>query len=68
MPCPSLKKHAAILLHEKDALGQFETIMSDLLGDSQKQQQLGTAILALAKPRATKDIVDQIENLIHQKL
>ena len=59
------QKNAAILLHEKDALGQFETIMDDLLGDSQKQTQFGAAILALAKPKATKDIVDQIEKLIH---
>ena len=62
------QKNAAILLHEKDALGQFETIMDDLLGDSQKQNQLGAAILALAKPKATKDIVDQIEKLIHHNL
>ena len=62
------QKNAAILLHEKDALGQFEAIMDDLLGDSQKQNQLGAAILALAKPQATKDIVDQIEKLIHHNL
>ena len=42
--------------------------MDDLLGDSQKQNQLGAAILALAKPKATKDIVDQIEKLIHHNL
>ena len=62
------QNNAAILLHEKDAQEQFQTIIEDLLTDTEKQKQLGAAILALAKPNATKDIVDQIEKLIHHKL
>ena len=62
------QNNAAILLHEKDAQEQFQTIIDDLLTDTKKQKQLGAAILALAKPDATKDIVDQIEKLIHHKL
>ena len=62
------QNNAAILLHEKDAPGQFETIIGDLLNDVKRQKQLGAAILALAKPNATKDIVDQIEKLIQHKV
>ena len=61
----SISQHnAAILLHEKDAQKQFKSIIEDLLNNTEKQKQLGTAILALAKPNATKDIADQIEKLI----
>ena len=62
------QNNAAILLHEKHALGQFETIIDDLLNDLARQKELGAAILALAKPNATKDIVDQIEKLIQHKV
>ena len=62
------QNNAAILLHEKDAKGQFETIIDNLLNDVKRQKQLGAAILALAKPNATKDIVDQIEKLIQHKV
>jgi len=62
------QNNAAILLHEKHAQGQFETIIDDLLNDLTRQKQLGAAILALAKPNATKDIVDQIEKLIQHKV
>jgi len=61
----SISQHnAAILLHEKDAQKQFKSIIEDLLNNTEKQKQLATAILALAKPNATKDIADQIEKLI----
>jgi UDP-N-acetylglucosamine--N-acetylmuramyl-(pentapeptide) pyrophosphoryl-undecaprenol N-acetylglucosamine transferase len=62
------QNNAAILLHEKHAQGQFETIIDDLLNDLTRQKELGAAILALAKPNATKDIVDQIEKLIQHKV
>jgi hypothetical protein len=39
-----------------------------LIQDQVRQRELGAAILALAKPNATKEIVDEIEKLIQAKV
>tara|TARA_B100000795_G_scaffold64932_1_gene43985 strand:- start:6266 stop:7231 length:966 start_codon:yes stop_codon:yes gene_type:complete len=62
------QKNAAILLKEKDAPTQFEGVLDALLDDQKRQKELGEAILALAKPNATKEIVDEIEKLIKAKV
>lgn len=57
------QKNAAVLLKEKD-VAQFKNVLDSLMCDEVKQQELGAHILALAKPNATKEIVDEIEKLI----
>jgi UDP-N-acetylglucosamine--N-acetylmuramyl-(pentapeptide) pyrophosphoryl-undecaprenol N-acetylglucosamine transferase len=61
------QENAAILLKEEDASAQFEGILDALIQDQVRQRELGAAILALAKPNATKEIVDEIEKLIQAK-
>ena len=57
-------KGAAILLREKDADTKFEKTVLELLTATEKQKQLSENIKKLAKPNATKDIVDEVEKLI----
>jgi UDP-N-acetylglucosamine--N-acetylmuramyl-(pentapeptide) pyrophosphoryl-undecaprenol N-acetylglucosamine transferase len=57
-------KGAAILLREKDADTEFEKTIFELLNTTEKQKQLSENIKKLAKPNATKDIVDEVEKLI----
>lgn len=56
----------AILLKEKDAATNFETIISELIHSEDRQRELSENIKKLAKPNATSDIVDEIEKLIKQ--
>ncbi|MCH9659765.1 MAG: undecaprenyldiphospho-muramoylpentapeptide beta-N-acetylglucosaminyltransferase [Bacteroidetes bacterium] len=58
------KKNGAILLHEKDAMIDFESIFKGLLIDEDMQNRLSRSIKNLARPNATKDIVDEIEKLL----
>ena len=58
------KKNGAILLHEKDAMIDFESIFRGLLIDEDMQNRLSRSIKNLARPNATKDIVDEIEKLL----
>ena len=58
------KKNGAILLHEKDAIIDFESIFRGLLIDEDMQNRLSRSIKNLARPNATKDIVDEIEKLL----
>ncbi len=60
------EKNAAILLREKDADANFETILKTLLDDADKQERLSTTIKKLAKPNATNDIVDEVEKLLQK--
>jgi UDP-N-acetylglucosamine--N-acetylmuramyl-(pentapeptide) pyrophosphoryl-undecaprenol N-acetylglucosamine transferase len=57
-------KDAGILLKEKDLKTTFKNILFDLLDDEEKQEVLRKNIKALAKPNATKTIVDKIEKLL----
>lgn len=59
-------KNAALLIAEKDLEHNFEPTFLNLLQSESQQKSLGTNILKLAKPNATKDIVDEIENLINK--
>lgn len=58
------EKNAAILIKEKDLGETFKEVFGGLISSSEKQKQLSENILKLAKPNATKDIVDQIEKLL----
>lgn len=55
---------AAICIEEKDLKEHFETTLKNLIEDNTRQQQLSINIRTLAKPNATKDIVDMVEKII----
>lgn len=57
-------KKGAILIKESELEAQFETVFSDLISNESKQAELSQNIKKLAKPNATKDIVEEIIKLI----
>ena len=57
-------KDGAILLKEADLDAEFETVFTDLITNEDKQTELSQNIKKLAKPNATKDIVEEIIKLI----
>ena len=57
-------KNGAILLKESELDDQFETTFSDLISNENLQKELSQNIKSLAKPNATKDIVEEIIKLI----
>ncbi|HLP65678.1 undecaprenyldiphospho-muramoylpentapeptide beta-N-acetylglucosaminyltransferase [Flavobacterium sp.] len=57
-------KKGAILLKESELDSTFETVFSDLISNENKQKEFSQNIKSLAKPNATKDIVEQIIKLI----
>jgi UDP-N-acetylglucosamine--N-acetylmuramyl-(pentapeptide) pyrophosphoryl-undecaprenol N-acetylglucosamine transferase len=50
---------------KESELAEFENIFNRLMTDKKQQESLGRAFKKLAKPNATKDIVDQIVALMH---
>lgn len=58
------EKNAALLLKESELEATFEETFLGLLKNDQQQEQLSENIKRLAKPNATKDIVDEIELLM----
>ncbi len=57
-------KKGAVLLKETELDSAFESIFSDLISNENKQKELSQNIKSLAKPNATKDIVEQIIKLV----
>ncbi|WP_291132805.1 undecaprenyldiphospho-muramoylpentapeptide beta-N-acetylglucosaminyltransferase [Flavobacterium sp. UBA7682] len=57
-------KNGAILLKESELDSTFETTFSDLISNEDLQLTLSQNIKKLAKPNATKDIVEEIIKLI----
>jgi UDP-N-acetylglucosamine--N-acetylmuramyl-(pentapeptide) pyrophosphoryl-undecaprenol N-acetylglucosamine transferase len=57
-------KKAALMLKESELESEFSLVFEALLKDNGKQIQLSENIKQLAKPNATKDIVDEIVKLI----
>lgn len=55
---------AAISIEERDLDTSFEPQLKELLNDKTKQEELGKNIKKLAKPNATQDIVDLVEQII----
>jgi len=60
-----VNEDAGIYLKESTLADTFSKTLFDLLNDNEKQKHLGTAIQKLAKPNATKNIVNEIEKLIN---
>jgi len=64
----SISSHdAAICIEEKDIDEKFKHTLSNLIQDQDLRKKLSVNIKKLAKPKATEDIVDIIENLIKDK-
>jgi UDP-N-acetylglucosamine--N-acetylmuramyl-(pentapeptide) pyrophosphoryl-undecaprenol N-acetylglucosamine transferase len=59
-------KEAAVLIAEKDLETQFENEFSRLFNSEEIQLQLSKNCKALGKPNATKEIVEEIENLLKE--
>lgn len=59
-------KNGAILLKEKDA-AKFKDVFKEILNNPKKQEELSKNIKNLARPNATKHIVDEVEELIKRK-
>lgn len=57
-------KKGAILVKENELDDQFENTFSDLISNENLQKELSQNIKSLAKPNATKDIVEEIIKLI----
>ena len=57
-------KNGAILIRESELEAQFENVFSDLISNESKQVELSQNIKKLAKPNATKDIVEEIMKLV----
>lgn len=61
------KKQAALLLSESELEANFVKQFSDLVASEEKQRELSKNIKILARPHATKEIVDEVEKLIQKK-
>lgn len=59
-----VEKQAAVLVLDKEAKTKLVDAALQLLFDEAKAKKLSENILALARPNATEDIVDEIEKLI----
>lgn len=62
-----VNRKAALLIPEKNLESDFEKEFSSLVASEGKQKELAENIKTLARPHATKDIVDEIEKLIQKK-
>lgn len=59
------EKNAALVIAEKDLEADFEIKFSELVSSEEMQKSLSQNIKKLAKPNATKDIVNEIEKLLN---
>ena len=57
-------KNGAILLKESELENKFESVFTDLISNENLQKEISQNIKKLAKPNATKDIVEEIIKLI----
>jgi UDP-N-acetylglucosamine--N-acetylmuramyl-(pentapeptide) pyrophosphoryl-undecaprenol N-acetylglucosamine transferase len=60
-----VQKDAALLLKESE-IEKFESVFTDLVKDEERQNRLKVNIKKMALPNATKEIVNEIEILIHE--
>ena len=60
-------KKGAILIKESDLDATFETVFLNLVSDENLQKELSENIKKLAKPNATKEIVEQIIKLVESR-
>ena len=60
-------KNGAILIKESELDATFEPIFANLIFDQNLQKELSENIKKLARPNATKDIVEQIVKLVESR-
>jgi UDP-N-acetylglucosamine--N-acetylmuramyl-(pentapeptide) pyrophosphoryl-undecaprenol N-acetylglucosamine transferase len=60
-----VKKEAAILVRDAEAIAQLGNVLSDLIQDKSNSDKIAHNISALAKPNASKDIVALIKKEIN---
>ena len=60
-------KNGAILLRESELDEKFESVFTDLISNENLQNELSENIKKLAKPNATKDIVEEIIKLVESQ-
>lgn len=58
-------KNGALLIKESNLDAEFETVFKELISNEEKQKELSQNIKKLAKPNATKDIVEEIVKLLN---
>ncbi|HET8808827.1 MAG TPA: undecaprenyldiphospho-muramoylpentapeptide beta-N-acetylglucosaminyltransferase [Flavobacteriaceae bacterium] len=61
------EKNAAVTIRESDLEKDFEPKFLNLLRSEDLQNRLSENIKKMAKPNATKEIVDEVEKLLNQK-
>lgn len=59
-----MQKNAAILIKENNLDAEFQRKFTELISSEEMQKTLSENIKKLAKPNATKDIVEEIEKLM----
>lgn len=59
-----VSNNAAVMIAQKEAKVQFQSVFEELINDNEKQESLSRHIAAMAKPNATADIVNEIEKII----
>ena len=57
-------RDAAVMLQESELDTAFEKTFRDLVSDEERMRHLGENILELARPNATREIVDEIEKML----
>jgi len=57
-------KNAALMVSDADATEKLVPMALDLLKDTEKCQELANNIKAMGKPRATEEIVDELEKIL----
>ncbi len=60
-------KNGAILIKESELDIRFEDVFSEIINNENLQKELSQNIKSLAKPDATKDIVDEIVKLVESQ-
>lgn len=61
-----VNKNAALMMSDKDCNDKLVRKMLEIVNDDPQLNSLSERIIQLAKPNATKDIVDEIEKLVNQ--
>ncbi len=59
-----VNEKAALLVKEKDLDTKFDAVFTDMYLSKNQQQELGSNMKRLAMPNATRQIVDEIDNLL----
>lgn len=59
-----VSEEAAILLKDKEAIGNLKALIDSLFADQEKASQLGENMRKMAKPDAAKEITEALESII----